>query len=47
MKNKTLHRHAHPIHWHGSMIVAIVAILLTSLKCSTDPPIYDGFYIFT
>jgi len=36
MKNKTLHRNSHPIHWHGSMVVAIAAILLTSLKCSSE-----------
>jgi hypothetical protein len=35
-KTKTLHRHIHPIHWHGSMLVAIVAILLTSFKCSDE-----------
>jgi len=36
MKKKTLHRKAHPIHWHGSMVVAIAAILLTSIKCSSE-----------
>lgn len=36
MKTKTLHRHLHPIHWHGSMVVAIAALLLTSLKCSSE-----------
>ncbi len=43
MKNKTIHRHnstlvrhTHPLHWHGSMIVAIAAILLTSFKCSGE-----------
>lgn len=36
MKTKTLHRHLHPIHWHGSMIVAIAAILLTSFKSSGE-----------
>jgi len=36
MKAKNLHRHLHPIHWHGSMYVAIAAILLTSLKCSSE-----------
>jgi len=36
MKKNALHRNTHPIHWHGSMIVAIAAILLTSLKCSSD-----------
>ena len=33
---KSLHRHLHPIHWHGSMVVAIAAILLTSFKCSGE-----------
>lgn len=33
---KTLHRHMHPIHWHGSMFVAIAAIVLTSLKSSGE-----------
>lgn len=36
MKTKTLHRHLHPIHWHGSMVVAIAALLLTSVKCSGE-----------
>jgi hypothetical protein len=36
MKKKTLHRHQHPIHWHGSMLVAIAALLLTSIKCSSE-----------
>ena len=36
MKNKTLHRHQHPIHWHGSMIVAVAALLITSIKCSSE-----------
>ena len=36
MAQKTLHRHLHRIHWHGSMIVAIAAILLTSFKCSGE-----------
>lgn len=36
MKKKTLHRHTHPLHWHGSMVVAIAAILLTSFKCSNE-----------
>lgn len=36
MKHKQLHRHQHPVHWHGSMIVAIAALLLTSVKCSSD-----------
>lgn len=36
MKKRTVHRHAHPIHWHGSMFVAIAAILLTSVKCSSE-----------
>jgi hypothetical protein len=36
MKKKTLHRHTHPIHWHSSMFVAIVAILLTSFKSSGE-----------
>jgi hypothetical protein len=33
--NKT-HRNLHPIHWHGSMLVAIAAILLTSVKTSGE-----------
>jgi hypothetical protein len=36
MKKKTLHRNTHPFHWHGSMLVAIAAILLTSVKCSSE-----------
>jgi len=36
MKSKSLHRHLHPIHWHGSMYVAIAAILLTTVKCSGE-----------
>ena len=36
MKKKTLHRHLHPIHWHGTMILAIAALLLTSFKCSNE-----------
>ena len=36
MKTKTLHRHIHPIHWHGSMVVAIAALLITSVKCSSE-----------
>lgn len=32
----TLHRHRHPIHWHGSMFVAVMAILLTSFKSSGE-----------
>lgn len=36
MKKKTLHRHTHPLHWHGSMILAIAALLLTSFKCSNE-----------
>jgi len=36
MKKKHLHRHLHPIHWHGSMFVAIMAILLTSFKSSGE-----------
>ena len=35
-KTKTLHRHLHPIHWHGSMVVAIAALLITSVKCSSE-----------
>lgn len=35
-KHKKLHRHIHPIHWHGSMILAIAALLLTSVKCSGE-----------
>jgi hypothetical protein len=33
--HKTL-RHRHPIHWHGSMYVAIAAILLATLKTSSE-----------
>ena len=36
LKKKTLHRHLHPIHWHGSMILAILAILLTATKASGE-----------
>jgi hypothetical protein len=36
MKTKTLHRKAHPIHWHGSMVVAVAALLITSFKCSNE-----------
>jgi hypothetical protein len=36
MKTKTLHRHVHPIHWHGSMYVAIAAILLATTKTSGE-----------
>jgi hypothetical protein len=36
MKKKTLHRHQHPVHWHSSMVVAIAALLLTSVKCSSE-----------
>lgn len=36
MKTKTLHRHLHPIHWHGSMFVAVLAIVLTSFKSSSE-----------
>lgn len=32
----SLHRHRHPIHWHGSMVLAIAALLLTSFKCSDE-----------
>jgi len=35
-KQKTLHRHLHPIHWHVSMFVAIAALLITSFKCSEE-----------
>ena len=35
-KAKTLHRHLHPVHWHGSMIVAIAALLITALKTSDE-----------
>ena len=56
MKNKTLHRHTHPIHWHGSMLLAIAALLLTSFKCSNDmlralravptpPAVMDNLYM--
>jgi hypothetical protein len=36
MKKNSLHRSAHPVHWHGSMLVAVAAILLTSVKCSSE-----------
>lgn len=35
-KQKTLHRHIHPIHWHSSMYLAIAAILLATLKSSGE-----------
>lgn len=35
-KNKNLHRHQHPIHWHGTMLMAIAAILLTTFKCNNE-----------
>ena len=35
-KTKTLHRHRHPIHWHGSMYLAIAAIVLATLKTSGE-----------
>jgi len=35
-KTNALHRHRHPIHWHGSMFLAIAALLLTSFKCSDE-----------
>jgi hypothetical protein len=36
MKTKTLHRQLHPIHWHGSMYLAIAAILITAMKTSGE-----------
>lgn len=56
MKKQNLHRHQHPIHWHGSMLVAVAAILLTSVKCSsemmralhavpTPNPVMDSVYL--
>lgn len=36
MKTKNLHRNIHPVHWHGSMIVAVAALLITSLKSSSE-----------
>ena len=56
MKTKSSHRHLHPIHWHGSMIVAVAALLITSFKCSnemlralhavpTPPAITDNIYL--
>ncbi len=33
---KTSHKYVYPLHWHGSIAVAIAAILLTSLKSSGD-----------
>lgn len=35
-KKSNIHRHQHPIHWHGSMFLAIIALLLTSFKCSDE-----------
>ena len=35
-KNAHLHRHQHPIHWHGSMVLAVLALLITSFKCSDE-----------
>ncbi|MFA5004117.1 MAG: hypothetical protein WC498_02465 [Candidatus Saccharimonadales bacterium] len=35
-KTKNLHRQIHPIHWHGSMFVAIAALLITATKSSSD-----------
>lgn len=35
-KQKHLHRHLHPIHWHGSMYVAIAAILLATVKSGSE-----------
>lgn len=54
--NQNLHRHTHPIHWHGSMLLAIAALMLTSFKCSdemlralravpTPPAIMDNIYL--
>jgi hypothetical protein len=34
MKTNTLHRQLHPIHWHASMYLAIMAILLSAIKAS-------------
>jgi hypothetical protein len=56
MKKHITHRNAHPIHWHGTMILAIAAILLTSVKSSTDilralhavptpPAVMDSLYM--
>jgi hypothetical protein len=36
MKKHKTHRHRHPIHWHSSMYVAIAAILLATLKSSSE-----------
>ena len=36
IKHSQLHRHQHPIHWHGSMVLAIAALMLTSFKCSDE-----------
>lgn len=35
-KTKTSVRHRHPIHWHGSMYLAIAAIVLATLKTSGE-----------
>lgn len=36
MKTKSTHRHLHPVHWHGSMLLAIAAILVTATKTSGE-----------
>lgn len=36
MKLNLSGKHFHPIHWHGSMYVAIAAILLATLKTSGE-----------
>lgn len=36
MKTKKLHRNLHPVHWHGSMYLAIAAILVSMTKTSHD-----------
>jgi len=40
MKKHTAHRQTlrnrHPIHWHGSMYLAIAAILLATVKSSSE-----------
>jgi len=36
MKTKTFHKHLRTIHWHGSMLLAIGALLITATKTSSE-----------
>ena len=36
MKTKKSHQHIHALHFHGSMLVAIVAILVAATKTSSE-----------